>query len=315
MVSRQQLDDVEDLQAQVFHVTLIAGLAAAVLGALVILWRTGRVDRFQEIASVAPEASSEPPQPPAEGPPVEDRTRELDDRNRWMRLVLDRAAQGFITVDLEGRMASERSAIVDRWFGEPAVGAMLAGYLSQHGNELASQFVRGFDRIREGVVPLERCLDQMPRRLTTTGAAAHVFDIAYAPLMRGDKLEGILLIVSDVTEQAARERAQQEQQEQRELVALAQLITGNRAEFDEFFAEVAGLVASLDAPSDPELERRTLRTLKESCAYYGLESYVAVCVAIEVSLVDPADRMTDEQRVALADGWGKVASQMMRRLA
>jgi hypothetical protein len=152
----------------------------------------------------------------------------------------------------------------------------------------------------------------MPKRVRT---AANVFDVEYAPVMRGDKLEGILLILSDVTEQAAREREQQEQREQRELVALSQLITGNRAEFDEFFAEVAGLVASLDAPSDPELERRTLRTLKESCAYYGLESYVELCVAIEASLADPATQMTDEQRVALADGWGKVASQMMRRLA
>jgi two-component system, chemotaxis family, sensor kinase CheA len=45
---------------------------------------------------------------------VQARTNELDARTRDMRLVLDNVDQGFITIDREGRMSNERSAIRDR---------------------------------------------------------------------------------------------------------------------------------------------------------------------------------------------------------
>ena len=48
---------------------------------------------------------------------VEERTLALAGRNRDMRLVLDNVDQGFVTLSMDGVMASERSAVVDRWFG------------------------------------------------------------------------------------------------------------------------------------------------------------------------------------------------------
>src|SRR5262249_38977790 len=48
---------------------------------------------------------------------VEERTLALATRNRDMRLVLDNVDQGFVTLGLDGQMASERSAVVDAWFG------------------------------------------------------------------------------------------------------------------------------------------------------------------------------------------------------
>jgi hypothetical protein len=56
---------------------------------------------------------------------ADERTRELDERNRGMRLVLDNVAQGFITIASDGVMAAERSAVVDRWFGTPSPGITL----------------------------------------------------------------------------------------------------------------------------------------------------------------------------------------------
>lgn len=310
VVSTRPLAEADALQTHVLHLTLIAGVAAAILGALAILWLTRR-----GVAQVSAPATADPE--PDNGThqlaeQLQERTRELDERSRALQLVLDRAAQGFVMADLAGRIVGPRSAAVDRWFGEPAADATLAGYLSRQSSGLAVLFGLAFDEIRDGVVELQPALDQLPRRLTTT---ASTFDVTYAPLMRDDKPERILVILSDVTEQVTRERKQREDREQREVAVLSQLITGNRAEFDEFFAEVAGLVASLDAPSDPEVEHKALRTLKESCSYQGLETYAELCQEIERALATTGGLMTDGQRVALSDGWGRIASQLVSHLA
>jgi hypothetical protein len=317
VVSTRRLADAQARQTHVSHLTLIAGVAALILGALAVLGLT----RGVRVAAPAP-VDRDPPaaadrDPPPAAPDHRDDEREaqaraLDERDRSMRLMLDHAAQGFLTVELGGRLAGERSAIVDRWFGEPAADATLVGYLSPHDPALAAMLGFGLESLCEGVIPLPQCLDQMPKRLT---AGASTFDLEYAPVLQGDRPERILLIISDVTEQVAREGALREQREQRELIALSQLITANRAEFDEFFSEAAGLVAALDAPSDPEVERRTVRALKDHCAYYGLETYVALCLGIEASLAETLGPLTDDQRAALAAGWSNVASRLARQLA
>jgi hypothetical protein len=50
---------------------------------------------------------------------VHSRTEALDSKNRDMRLLLDNVQQGFLTIDLAGALAQERSAAVDAWFGAP----------------------------------------------------------------------------------------------------------------------------------------------------------------------------------------------------
>jgi len=313
VVSTQPLADAQALQTHISHLILSAGGAAAILGALVIVLLTRR--------AVAPGGAAEldgshmtDGDAPRIDAQLEDLTHELEDRNRDLRLVLDNTTQGFIMADLGGRITGVRSSIVDRWLGEPAAGeppgVMLADYLSAHDHQVGAQISRGFEALCEGAVPLQQCLDQMPKRLVS---AASAFDIEYAPLLRDDKPERILLVLSDVTERVAVERNQREQREQRELTTLAQMITDNRAEFDEFFAETAGMVASFDAQSEPEVERTTLHKLKESCAYYGLETYADLCQRIEATLVD-ARIMSDEHRAALSEAWARVASQLASRL-
>jgi hypothetical protein len=105
--------------------------------------------------------------------------RQLDEANRGMRLVLDSVAQGFITIDLDGVMASERSAVVEQWFGEPAPGATFRAFMARHDPVLAAWFALGLESIRDDFLPLELCLEQMPKRL---GAGARTFDINYSRL-------------------------------------------------------------------------------------------------------------------------------------
>ncbi len=318
VVSTRRHTGARALQARVSQLTLIAGAAAAVLGTLVVLLltrngvATSPVPAGGVLGASGLAASGMPSELDKLNEQLEERTGELADRNRWVQLLLAHAGQGLLTVDLAGRLDSERSAITERWLGTPAADATLASYLGAHDDALAGQVRSGLERICEGVAPLDECLAQLPRRVT---AGAITLEIHYAPLLRDDKPERILLVLGDITEQVLREqkeREAREQREAREVVALTQLITGDRAAFDEFFAEAAGLVASFEAPREGEVERRAVRSLKDNCAYYGLETYVELCQQIEGTIGDDVggDAMTDEQRRAITQGWARVVAQL-----
>jgi HPt (histidine-containing phosphotransfer) domain-containing protein len=288
VVSTRRMSDADAVLSRVSRTTLIAGVAGALLGALVIVFFTRQVsvrdNRLKDYAATLEHK-------------VEARTRELDDRNRGMRLVLDNVDQGFLTIDLEGALASERSAIVDRWFGAPEPGARLTGYIGRHAPEFATWLELGLESVRDGFLPPELCFAQLPRRFTV---GASTYDVAYSPIQRGDTVERILVIVSDVTEHITRERAEREQ---REIVTLFQRITADRAGFDEFLDEANALVASLAAPGDPVVERRTIHTLKGNCGIYGLDSYAALCHELETVLAESSAPLDAAQRSTLAGAW------------
>lgn len=299
VVSTGRLADAETVLSRVSNTTLIAGLAGAVLGALVILFFTRAVSvRDHQLEDYAHNLEQK----------VEVRTRELDERNRGMRLVLDNVAQGLVTIDLDGVIASERSAIVDRWFGRLAPGATFGAMIGNRDPAFASWFALGLDSVREGFLPLELCLEQMPKRFTV---ATRTFDVRYSPIMREAQLERILLIVSDVTEQLSREHGEAEQ---REMITLFQRITADRAGFDELMDEAAELVVSLATPGLPQVERRTLHTLKGNCAIYGFDGYAALCHTVESELVDSTAPLADHHRRALVEAWRKVCDRMARLL-
>ena len=163
VVSTGRLTAAQVTLSRVSHTSLIAGITGAILGALVILFFTRQVSvRDRQLDDHARDLEYE----------VEARIRELDDRNRGMRLVLDNVDQGFITIDLDGVMASERSAIVDRWFGELRPGTTFGALMAAHDPDRATWFELGLDSVRDGLLPPELCLHQMPKRFTA--AITHV---------------------------------------------------------------------------------------------------------------------------------------------
>lgn len=299
VVSTRRLGDAQAVLSRVSDTTLIAGLTGALLGALVILFFTRAVSvRDRQLGDYAKNLEAK----------VELRTREIDERNRGMQLVLDNVAQGFITIDLDGVMAAERSAIVDRWFGKVDPGMTFGAVIRRHAPDVATWFALGLDSVRDDALPLELCLDQLPKRFNV---GPKTFAIAYSPILRGETVERILVIVSDITEHIIRERAEREQ---RELVILFQRISSDRAGFEQFFDEAADLVASLASVGDPVVEARTIHTLKGNCAIYGFESYAALCHEIETQLGESGEPLDGYQRSALCDAWQKLVDQMAQLL-
>src|SRR5204862_3872888 len=98
----------------------VAGSLALLCGILfVVLFTRAITQRDRQLAAHASDLEKR----------ILERTAELDQINRGMRLVLDNVQQGFVTVSLDGVMSFERSAIVDRWLGEARLEANIAAVI------------------------------------------------------------------------------------------------------------------------------------------------------------------------------------------
>lgn len=238
---------------------------------------------------------------------VEQRTAELAARNRDMRLVLDNVDQGFITVDLTGAMAAERSAVVDKWLGSYAARASFAALVGRHDRAFAAMFELGLEAIHDGWMPLPLILHQMPRRLTV---GARELEFSYSPVFERGALAALLVVAADVTERLAHERSELAQ---REATAMFASAMRDRRGFLAFFSEADQLVAAItaDLHDDDLLSlRRQVHTLKGNAAIFGLSSVTELCHEIESSIEALAGPPRGELRDALARHWRELAQRV-----
>jgi two-component system chemotaxis sensor kinase CheA len=238
---------------------------------------------------------------------VEQRTAELATRNRDMRLVLDNVEQGFITVDLTGVMAMERSAVVDRWLGSYGPGASFATLVAAHDSEFAAMFELGLEAIRDDWMPLEVSLDQLPRHMT---AGARELRFAYSPVFDNGTLIALLVVAADVTERVAHERREMAQ---REAMAVFESVMRDRRGFLAFFGEAEQLVTAVTAGAhDADLPtlKRLVHTLKGNAAMFGLSRISELCHAIESSIEELSGPPRAELGEALASRWRDLANQV-----
>jgi two-component system chemotaxis sensor kinase CheA len=211
---------------------------------------------------------------------VRERTAELERRNRGMRLVLDNLQQGLVTVDTHGVMAAERSAVVDHWFGTPEAGQSLPSYIARHAPAFGEALELGLEQLRDDLLPRDMLLEQLPRRFY---ADARVFEVSYGSIGEAERIERLLVVITDVT--AATERAELEL-EQRETVQMFQHLMRDRAGFLEFSEEARELASSLahTGIDDAVAVKRVLHTLKGNAAIFGMDSLAEFCHALESDL-------------------------------
>ena len=240
---------------------------------------------------------------------IAEREARIQTQNRELRLVLDNVAQGLITVRTDGAMSSERSAIVDRWFGVPPADATFSSYLEPRPEgEYRSLFEMALEQLRDDLLPAELALDQFPRRLVRAG---RIFDLAYSAITKNETIERLLVVISDVTSQVEHQLMERSQ---RELVALFERILVDRSGVEEFLTEAGGLVAAMRVEPDPLVQRRLLHTLKGNCAIYGLESYAELAHRIESELVASRANLAEQQCSVLVSGWKEVIQRVGKLL-
>jgi HPt (histidine-containing phosphotransfer) domain-containing protein/HAMP domain-containing protein len=237
---------------------------------------------------------------------VEARTAELALKNRDMRLVLDNVDQGFINLSPKGVMASERSAIVSEWFGASDKPQAFWEYITHFSRSFAVAFRLAWSQIDDGFMPLEVCLSQMPEQLTQ---GTRTWSFRYLPFYRDGELEGLLMVVADVTDRLARER---EEAEHGELMQGFKKLMLDRSGFTNFLQEATSMVNQIVSPSataDMPALKRTLHTLKGNAGVMGLTVVAQLCHTLETQLAEEAT-MTQRTLAELRSRWTAITTHV-----
>jgi two-component system chemotaxis sensor kinase CheA len=234
---------------------------------------------------------------------------ELERRTRGMQLVLSNVGQGLVTVDKHGRMASERSAVLEQWFGEPEPGMLLWTYLARFGPKLAGSLELGWESLRDGVLPIEVCIDQLPQRFAFEGL---VYALEYRPILQDGELVQVLVVISDVSAKVVADRVEADQ---RSMLAMFERIMRDKSGFLDFCDEARDLVSRITADSsDPVELRRSIHTLKGNAGMYQLTGIAEYCHDLEEKLLSSELALEDGDRAGLAELWEAFSKRLQAML-
>lgn len=221
----------------------------------------------------------------------------VTDRTAAIQAMLDASDEGLMVMDLEGNLRQERSRAIDAYFGAPSLEHVSAAdYLAPHDPIFRDMFALSLEDLRDGFLPAEVVLAQMPKRLLRE-------ERSYA--LRYDLIEGsaksaqaVLVSVRDTTDSELRERAGRIQ---RELPALVSALVRDRTGFVGFVDSSEMLLSKvMDSDADAIERLRALHTLKGNTALYGMASFAAECHTVETELADAEDEawLTSTARLA-----------------
>jgi two-component system chemotaxis sensor kinase CheA len=236
---------------------------------------------------------------------VSKRTAELASRNEDLRLVMDNVEQGFVTIDRAGVMSEERSRVVQEWFGAPQPGATLWSYLDQVDEGRGEILETGWSQVLDGFLPLDTALDQIAKRFENGGRH---YTIAFRPIANaGGEFERALVVISDVTDVIARERKEQEEQEN---TSLFTKLLEDRDSIQEFIEESRRLVRCIDSRSaDESSVRVALHTLKGNASVLGLTAIARSCHDVESALAD-GESLEHAQLESVSNAFARVEGRV-----
>jgi HPt (histidine-containing phosphotransfer) domain-containing protein len=236
---------------------------------------------------------------------VNERTAELAERNRDLHLVLDNVDQAFLTIDRSGQLSREHSAIGERWFGAYAEDARFAEYISRVDAAFAMRFRHAYAALLEDVLPEEVCLYQIPTRLRGQHGE---YECKYFPLKDPQGITGLVIVISDVTEQV---RRAQSEAEHTELLALFQCFMRDRAGYLTFVHEASAIIEDLTRGTiDEATQKRLLHTLKGTAAGIGAHLLSRLCHRAEDQLNGDAQGSVSVSIDELARRWTSIVSAM-----
>lgn len=245
---------------------------------------------------------------------IREREERIAARNRDIRLVLDNVGQGFITLEADGTLSTERSRVVDEWFGPVSTPMKFWDYLAGRvDGETGKWFELGWTGIQDDRLPLELLLEQLPKGAQKEG---RFFEFVYRPILREEKLSKLIVVITDITARIEREMLERSQ---REMMSIFRRILSDRISLDDFFGEVSELVTAIAASpdSDRDLLKRQIHTVKGNTALFGIESVADLCHRLEDRLDDVNSEsagLTAAEKEELRQAWAKIVA-MREQLA
>jgi two-component system chemotaxis sensor kinase CheA len=234
---------------------------------------------------------------------VEDRTRALSERNRDMLLVLDNVDQGLLTISVAGQLAPERSAVVEQWFGAPDDDSNILSYLGRIDRKFCTRFRLGLEALQQDFMPLAVILDQLPLRLRHH---EREYQCSYCPIQVADRVEGLLMVIKDITAELISARKQADGQER---LALFNQVVKDRVGLLAFVAESSARLLQLPNATPAE-QRRSLHTLKGNAGQMGLALLASMCHELEDQMARTEGALPAGAFESLQHRWTELNQQL-----
>ncbi|HLL22103.1 MAG TPA: ATP-binding protein, partial [Kofleriaceae bacterium] len=223
---------------------------------------------------------------------------ELRERHRDMSMILDHVAQGFVTVGLDGKLGKECSRALVTWFGALPPDARVWSYIFD--SDPSADWVElAWASLAEGVMPLDVVLAQLPNRIVR--GDAH-FRVQYLTI--GEPVRSLLVVITDITGEIARELADQLD---RDLATLVKKVGRDRRSLVRFVADTDALATRCCEALHPADVRRYLHTLKGNAALFGIASLAELCHRLEEHSDDGLDEIG---RALLSDTWQQLRERI-----
>jgi two-component system chemotaxis sensor kinase CheA len=234
---------------------------------------------------------------------VDERTRELSERNLEMRLVLDNIDQGLAMIDAQGNFLGECSKTFVERFGQPSPRAPFYGHpaLNEGDAKKSLALELGYEQLIADILPLEVALAQLPSHVVHDGRH---YALSFTRIVHGGVPTGALLVTRDVTEELLAARAKLEQSER---VQLFERIMRDRAGFTEFLAEAGRLAQRIatNAFADRAEKMRVLHTLKGITAVFDVPSVSEAAHELEQAMGGDDDARVAASTRELLARWEK----------
>ena len=240
----------------------------------------------------------------------ESHIRAITKQHADMKLVLDSVEQGFLTATIEGNLASEASAACTRWFGEIETGQSVWSYFSKRSPELGIHFEMAWDQLKDGILPIELCLMQLPKSFVDD---SRTFCVEYMPVHEdGEDPNKVVIVVSDQTAQIERDRVESEQQEFLNVVSQAVEDTEHFRSFVDETTRIFEVVASQEHAREDVM--RALHTLKGNFGIWKLQSLATQCHELEDRIAE-IDAVCARRVGDINDNWQATLGRMEFLLA
>ncbi|MFT5586010.1 MAG: HPt (histidine-containing phosphotransfer) domain-containing protein, partial [Cognaticolwellia sp.] len=194
------------------------------------------------------------------------------------RLVLDNVDQGLLILNPQGQVGSQASQAMGSLLGEAERGTHFSELLAQADADFADWWALAWESVSDGFLPLELAMSQLPSRLEHRERS---LQLHYQPIMDGEELTQVIVVVNDISADLAQERAQVLQQE---VLAVFQHLTRDPGGFEGFLREARSLLSGMP---DMRIEEtlRTVHTLKGNAGLFSVRSVVEVCHRVEDALI------------------------------
>ena len=241
---------------------------------------------------------------------------ELDANHRHMHLILSNLQEGLVTINLDGEISGETSRAMKEWFGTPVAGEKLAAWLGHKDGTFGEWLDLALESVKEGILPAEVTLGQLPTRLKDGGKT---YAVEYRMMTNAEDRtdarteegvpEKILVIFTDITEHLCREAADRHQ---RDLLQVFQHMMRDKTGFLEFLAEADDIFRSLRSGHYDSLDhlKRLIHTLKGNAAIFGMLGVSEACHALEDGIADQGTAATDTDLAELDQAWRQIRSDI-----